>query len=270
MVKKLLLTLGVIVAVFGVSQNFTTQSVSAQSVNLPTYFCHRSNSASNPYQSVPFSQTFSEIDGVGNNDHSQHTGPVVTTEAQAAALKQVKIDWGDIIPPVPGFLEYGLNWDAAGQAVYYADCDFPDFDDEDYYPEIYFDVSCNQENTGVVVTVVNIGGGTGYVDVNDESIEVESGATVTRTFELGGRITIDLNDEGGPVYDAVPVCESEEPELPVGGRGSGTITPAATQPFTAVVLPRTSGANYAVVIGTISATTALLSIVTKKLYTKFF
>ena len=270
MFKKLILTLGVATVVFGLTQNVTTQSVNAQSANLPTYFCHRSNSASNPYQSIPFSQTFSEIDGVGNNDHSQHTGPVVTTEAQAAALKLVKIDWGDIIPPVPGILEDGLNWTDAGQAVYYADCGFPEFEDEYDPADVYFDVSCNQDNTGVDVTFVNIGGETGSAYVNDEYIEIAAGETVVRSYELGGRITIDLDDEGGPVYDAIPVCETEEPELPVGGRGSGTITPVATPALTAVALPKTSGSNYAVMIGAISVATALLSVVTKKLYTKYF
>ncbi len=270
MFKKLILTAGVAIAFFGVSLNVTPQLVSAQEANLPEYFCHFSNSASNPYQVIPFSQTFSEIDGLGNNDHSQHTGPVVTTEAQATALKKVKIDWGDIIPPVPGILDNGLNWTAAGQAVYYANCEFPDYEDPYDSAEIYFDVACNQDNTGVDVTFVNIGGEAGSAYVNDEFIEIAAGETVVRSYELGGRITIDLDDEGGPVYDAIPVCETEEPELPVGGRGSGTITPVATPAFTAVALPKTSGLNYAVMIGAISAATALLSIITKKLYTKYF
>lgn len=90
--------------------------------------CHATNSASNPYESIEVNQ--SAADGIsGNNngkgDHySEHTGPLAYSEAYAAQLKQEKIDWGDIIPPIDG-IHQGRNWTELGQAIYNNDCNIP-------------------------------------------------------------------------------------------------------------------------------------------------
>lgn len=123
MFKKLL-----VIAVFasGVATLGQARPIEAQAVPTYTYFCHATNSATNPYVKVPFSQTYSEIDGQGNNDHSLHTGPVATSVAHATQLKSQKIDWGDVIPPVPSVLPAGYNWTNDGQAIWQNDCDYPE------------------------------------------------------------------------------------------------------------------------------------------------
>jgi len=83
--------------------------------------CHRTDSNTNPY--VVITVDVASVDGSNQNetggkgDHFlEHVGPVWN-----ATLKDLKIEWGDIIPPVPGVHD-GLNWDATGQAIYFADC----------------------------------------------------------------------------------------------------------------------------------------------------
>lgn len=76
--------------------------------------CHRTNSVTNPYNKIEVAK--SAVDGEGENDHTQHTGPVATSEAVAQALKDEKEKWGDIIPD-------GLNWEE-GQAIFENDCKF--------------------------------------------------------------------------------------------------------------------------------------------------
>ena len=79
--------------------------------------CHRTNSVKNPY-------VFITIDESGAiNGHAGHTGPIVTSRAQAQSLKNQKIKWGDIIPPIDPGLPGGLNW-PAGQSILNAGCTF--------------------------------------------------------------------------------------------------------------------------------------------------
>lgn len=87
--------------------------------------CHRTNSVTNPYVRNEVDADAADGDTGNDNgkgDHSEHTGPVATSEAQAQALKDAKQDWGDIIPPHHNYA--GLNWTADGQAVYNNDCKY--------------------------------------------------------------------------------------------------------------------------------------------------
>jgi hypothetical protein len=226
-----------------------------------TSFCHRSNSVTNPYQQVPFSNTYSEIDGVGKNDHTLHTGPVVTTQAQAQLLKDAKIDWGDIIPPVAGVLPAGYNWTAEGQAVYNAGCNYPD-NNEPQPANIYFTVSCNYQTDKIDVTLVNLGDEKGVATVNGEDVEVAAGATVVRSYSFGTKVSIVIDK--ATEYDKTPDCKKEEV----------SVTPSSTTPKqTKVVasnLPYTAGTNYAGIFAGVAGLIAVLSVSLKALVTKFF
>ena len=87
--------------------------------------CHATNSVTNPY--VFIEVDVSAVDGeAGNNpgaDHfGEHDGPLVTSEAEAQALKDAGTQWGDIIPPVAG--HDGLNYAGGGQAILENDCNY--------------------------------------------------------------------------------------------------------------------------------------------------
>jgi hypothetical protein len=73
--------------------------------------CHRTASRSNPYELISVAQ--SAVDGRGRGDHYlEHRGPIGPIPVG---------EWGDIIPPLPG-VHTGLNWTAAGIAIYQASC----------------------------------------------------------------------------------------------------------------------------------------------------
>ncbi len=82
--------------------------------------CHRTNAPNNPYNQIDISEVSADED---KPDHTDHEGPVPTTEAEAEAFKAAKTKWGDIIPPHDGFPD-GLNWTAQGQAIYNNGCNY--------------------------------------------------------------------------------------------------------------------------------------------------
>ncbi len=125
MFKKLLIMVAFMVAanILGVvSSNSASAMVSAMDNLSKVTICHASNSASNPYEQITVD--LSAVDGVGNNDHSHHTGPVAYSSTQAQQLKSLEINWGDIIPPT-SVNPTVLNWDSIGKAVYYNNCNYP-------------------------------------------------------------------------------------------------------------------------------------------------
>lgn len=83
--------------------------------------CHATHSESNPY--VEITVDHAAVDGEKKNDHSHHTGPIWYAGAKAAG-----VDWGDIIPPVPG-VNPGQNW-ADGEAILAAGCDIGQDEEE--------------------------------------------------------------------------------------------------------------------------------------------
>jgi hypothetical protein len=85
--------------------------------------CHRTNSASNPYTQNRVDRA--AVDGVadepGQGDHyANHVGPVFDPAADYSGPMSGD-QWGDIIPPIQGIHD-GLNWTAAGQAIWSNGC----------------------------------------------------------------------------------------------------------------------------------------------------
>jgi hypothetical protein len=92
--------------------------------------CHRTNSTTNPYVQNDVDEA--SVDGDSGNDKGQgdhlmeHTGPVWDANTIYPAPHNGD-QWGDIIPPFynDGVTLTGypsLNWDAAGQAIFYNGC----------------------------------------------------------------------------------------------------------------------------------------------------
>lgn len=73
----------------------------------------------NPY--IQETVSLSAVDGNGNNDHSSHTG--VAEGEQSHVYSAGDKSWGDIIPAYEGFA--GLNWNLAGQVIYFNECTIP-------------------------------------------------------------------------------------------------------------------------------------------------
>lgn len=129
MYKKIVSLASVLAVAGSLSQTaFAVSSVVTPVVADDTHkvtICHATNSVKNPY--VRETVDADAADGNtandnGNGDHSTHTGPVATSEAQAQTLKDAKTEWGDIIPPHDNYS--GLNYGADGQAVYNNDCKY--------------------------------------------------------------------------------------------------------------------------------------------------
>ena len=84
--------------------------------------CHRTNSATNPYEQITVD--LSAVDGNGSSDHLSHTGRVPTSLADAATMKANNEKWGDIIPLLDA-AHPGQNWTKEGQAIHDNGCNFP-------------------------------------------------------------------------------------------------------------------------------------------------
>lgn len=251
-----------VIGVFAVNQGV---SIAKKADNVR--ICHRTSSRSNPYNSNTVDQASILSQGHSGNGHE---GPVYDV------FNDTQTEWGDIIPSFGEFPGYNWEDNAAAQAIWANGCkDAPVT--ENPIAVISATAGCEllEGVTRVVVALSNDGLRAGEVTINDEQINLMPGVVQYFDYPSGTPIlVIDLSQAvPSEIYNDTLVCETEDPELPVGGRGSGTVTPVAetaAPAFSAAVLPQTSATNHALIIGAFSAATALLSVVTKKLYTKFF
>jgi uncharacterized repeat protein (TIGR01451 family) len=118
--RKLAAGIAAIVLTFGLATSAFATSPTGHQVTI----CHGTNSETNPYVQETVDISSSGLDeGQLKGGHNGHIGPVWYPGAKAA-----KVVWGDIIPPydyVNGSFSFhfdGLNWDAAGQAIYKTGC----------------------------------------------------------------------------------------------------------------------------------------------------
>jgi len=120
--KQVIVVASLVLMIAGLVGIITPTSVSAINVDPKVNICHRTNSVTNPYTKNSVNR--SSVDGFGNGDHyKEHKGPLASSQAVASFYKAWHIEWGDIIPPVPGF-HNGLNWTTEGQAIYNNDCNY--------------------------------------------------------------------------------------------------------------------------------------------------
>jgi hypothetical protein len=100
----------------------TSAAVSLAGDKTEITICHGTGSQSNPYVvNSPAINSSGAFEGELAAGHNHHTGPIW--------FPGITVEWGDIIPPydyAPANFHYnGLNWTAAGQAIYNNGCNIP-------------------------------------------------------------------------------------------------------------------------------------------------
>lgn len=129
MIKKIA-ALGVMgMLVFGLFGTLLVSQVNATPPNdqgeHKIEICHARNAVNNAYGPQRIEVDLAAVDGQGGADHyGQHQGPLASSLLVATALKALHIQWGDIIPPTEA-QPTGLNWTAAGQAIWNNNCQYP-------------------------------------------------------------------------------------------------------------------------------------------------
>jgi hypothetical protein len=94
-------------------------SAGGEPPNQKVTLCHRTNDEKMPYVEITVDENAIANVILGQNGHATHTGPLVTSLAEAQALKDQQIMWGDIIPAfnIPPNSFNGLNNTPAGLAI---------------------------------------------------------------------------------------------------------------------------------------------------------
>jgi hypothetical protein len=194
--------------------------------------CHRDSNVKKPYGPGRITVSVDAIDGEGANDHDSHTGPVFNSSMTKDDV------WGDIIPPVPGYNENGLNWEE-GEATFDADCQTPTPPEE-----------C--PDTEAVLSLLSVSNDNEEECPTDVCPNLEG----TQTEQPAGTV---LDEQGNCVTDVCPNIEGVQTQVPEGqfqapngdcftpGRGGGEtvmqiITVAAAKP---VVTPAPAGGQGA-------------------------
>jgi hypothetical protein len=187
--------------------------------------CHRTNSATNPY--VKITVDVSAVDGQGNNDHSQHTGPLVSSTADAQTLKDNHVKWGDIIPPVEGVTD-GLNW-PAGETVLENGCLGGTELTEVVPAAVTFTApTCDAKGSYTIPTTEHVQYKVNGQVVAAGTYSAENGSTVTVTAEAteGFFIGDETTDSWTNTFTAPTNCGHvlsavTQVQAPTGGVGAG-------------------------------------------------
>lgn len=225
--------------------------------------CHRTNAVKNPY--VQQEVSVNAVDGLAGNsgneaDHyGEHKGPLASSEAVAQALKDDKIEWGDIIPPVEGVHD-GLNWTEEGQSIYENDCNY--VDSEVASVEVTLNITPANCEVGAKLTYSYEAAGASLVEGSTDSgvfgpqaysisflaneglyfaetegaVVSEDGTTLTVSGDLAG--PLDATSEACVLGEETP----EEPVVPG-------------------VLPNTSAPSPATVMSVLAGVTAAIALV---------
>lgn len=171
--------------------------------------CHRDNAASKPY--VMNEVDKSAVDGgIDKGDHyAEHTGPIAYSEAYANELKDDKIKWGDIIPPVPGS-HNGLNWTPLGQAMWANGCNFVTFV-EPTTPE-FVDPTCEADGSYTIPKVKGLKYYVNDVKTKAGTYYAKAGDTITVTVEAKAGYFIPAETQTEWTHDFVgpEVCGGDE------------------------------------------------------------
>ena len=211
----------------------------------PISICHRTKAIKNPYEKITVDAD--SVDGDAGNDKGQgdhyleHLGSI----ADPATMTNGST-WGDIIPAIPG-VHAGRNWTSAGQAIYNANCSYPD--EEELTPNTSASGICVVADQVVRITFVNSGTAASDISVNGSSSTVAAGATVNVTTPItGATASVNVVVDGEPSVITV--------NCPTGGSGGGTTTQQATGIATRVVAAQPTGGAGAVQVESLPVTSA--------------
>ena len=198
----------------------------------------------NPYNREEVN--LSAVDGEGHDDHTHHTG-VVDGEA-THVYRPGDLSWGDIIPAYPaGSITHGkhtinypayegLNWDAAGQAIYNNGCVIPEIEVSATAPTQV--ESCGTENDTYTITATE---GVVY--------KVDGVETAADTYPGTGSVTITAEAAEGYVLtgDTEWTFEFDATACPTEVRASApTFTEVCSTENDTFTIPSTEGVIYKV------------------------
>jgi large repetitive protein len=204
-------TVGVLAACLATLALASTAFVTSAAADPPSSgpqirICHASDSDTNPYTNPTVDQSAIINNGVLDpNGHGTHIGPVWNP-----TLKDNHIKWGDIIP---SFGDYaGLNWDAAGQAIWNNGCSV------DGSLTVTKVVDGEASGQPFAVTV-NCGGGDFQLTFDSTGKETSNVLPITG-LAPGTQCTVNETDDGG----ASSTSYSPSATVSIGTATTSTVT----------------------------------------------
>lgn len=239
--------------------------------------CHRTNAANNPYREITVSKN--AVDGEGKNDHTSHQGPIVTSYAQAQALKKAGNKWGDIIPNGNEYL---------GKDILLNHCKIVSSSPAPI-AVIDFEIECEAATRTAVISFTNTGTKKGIALLNGQPVIVKINKQTIEQVAidvLGTQITIDVDSDGVAEFSELYTCEGGQGGVsnptptptpvvttpaPVAGAGESVASAADVAESAVTSLPYTAGnamQMVALIAGLAAVLTAGISLIAKKTYLK--